>query len=360
MVLDRENEAKKGATQNTKYTGVDIVRIVSTIFVFIIHFRLNIQPWESYSNFVNLYNSYIKQFLAFFMWSIIDTAVPIFLIISGFCNYKYEEVTFKSYITKIIKNYLPYFVACIFYLITYIFIGEVKDINGILQWAKKVTNFSLSYMWYMGSYLILLLLMPFINRAVKKLSNKEHIILICILILAVSMPTTINLYKENILNEYYVKGFNIVLYYIIGTFFRKNVDLINTKLISKMTIIATITILISFILLPISNMKIFNTNGILYLVVSISIFVNILYYGNKIKENKAIMKLSSVTIFMYMIGWNYERIIYFLYGTKIFTNNIIYCIIFIIGEIVVTALISIILKKVLDKATKRILKILNV
>ncbi len=108
--------------------------------------------------------------------------VFVFMIISGYFSCTGQTVFPKK---KLINTYLP----VIFYslsipLVVYSFnLGKVSE----MQWARSAFPL-LSRTWYfMTLYVVVLLLSPFINKAVSQLSRKEYLYLLGILFFILSV-----------------------------------------------------------------------------------------------------------------------------------------------------------------------------
>ena len=149
--------------------GLDIVRVLAIVFVFITH-AINIRGVLNVNQLSFKWTIYmIFRFLAM-------TSVPLFLLLTGYLNNK-KEISKKYYkgIVPLIFSYVVIsiveIIATAFY--THISTGAPFSINIPLS-IIQILNFSANgYAWYFEMYIGLFLLIPFLNILYDNLNDKK-------------------------------------------------------------------------------------------------------------------------------------------------------------------------------------------
>jgi len=182
--------------------GIDIVKTVAVLFVVGIHFYLATGYYSSPIGSMKMYVMTVGRWLFI-------TGVPLFMIITGYL--KKEKLPSKSHYMSIIPILISYVVICSFRMILEHFLwGEAIGIESV----KKLLSYQSA--WYVGMYVGLMLICPFINILWKNLSKKEH------QILAVSMVMITMMYSLiGYVFPYYFQGMYPITYYIIGMYIRE-------------------------------------------------------------------------------------------------------------------------------------------
>lgn len=129
-----------------RFLGIDIVRTIAIFSVIAGHFWVLNTPYRKV-NFDGSFSMFV-QGMGYFFFGI---GVPLFLLMTGYLNYK--KVTFdKKYlkgILKVIYSYL-FFSALTYLFRTYYLHENIGFIGGI----KKTLDFSLiSYAWYIEMWI---------------------------------------------------------------------------------------------------------------------------------------------------------------------------------------------------------------
>ena len=203
-------------TKQKRILGLDIIRVLAVIFVFITHaiaYRgvLNNNPlsfkWTVYM---------VIRFLAM-------SCVPLFLLLTGYLNSK-KEIS-KKYYTGIIPILLSYVVISILEIVgTSLYLKTPISIKtSIIQILNFTAN---GYAWYFEMYIGLFLLIPFLNRLYDSLEQKkEKIILIATLAFLTFLPQITKSFKVgdtwlNITPDYWQIIYPITYFYI-GKFIKE-------------------------------------------------------------------------------------------------------------------------------------------
>ena len=152
-----------------RYVGLDIVRVCAILFVIAGHFMvLNTRFYQS--DFKGA--SMIAQgtFLQLFL-----VGVPLFIILTGYLNSS-KSVTYKYYGggVRVIVSYLFFSVVTIAFRKYYL-----QDSSSWLDWLISIANFSaIPYGWYIGMWIGLFLLAPFLNILYGHIPSKRQKLLL--------------------------------------------------------------------------------------------------------------------------------------------------------------------------------------
>lgn len=331
--------------------NIDIIRIIAVVFVLIVHLLSNTNEWIfSYSKIVEQTQQVLLSVL---LVSLLETAIPLFLIISGFCNVKKTHFDKEKLIQNTIKIYFPYLICCGLYLITN---NIVHDFGSLKEYLFLLISFDLPYMWYLGAYLLLLLLMPFLNNLFVNLKQKEQTFILIVLFMFIIIPGTINSYYGKIMTEYYVQGLDFIFYYLIGCYLH-NLKLSNSS-VYKLNIVTFCTFFCYYFALPLTEYLVVSRNHFVIFMLTITIFIDIFSLFEDKSDCKFVSLLAQKSLLIYMLSWNFERLFYHYFGTDIFLLNFVNCFIFICAEIVIVLIFSMALDSILKKMEDRLCTII--
>lgn len=193
--------------------GADVVRIAAGIMVLTLHFFLR-------NGF------YYREMTGFFGISALTvrfitlSCVPLFVMLSGYLKVR-KEWSWAYY-----KSLLPIIVSYVLISLMHLpyKILVVKERHSVSEWIMEFLNFDLAeYGWYVGMYIGLFLLSPFLNRMWNACRNrKEHTVLTLTLISVTFLTSTVNTLTAsdaNLLPAYFT-GMYYITYYILGCFIR--------------------------------------------------------------------------------------------------------------------------------------------
>ena len=144
--------------------GLDILRVLAIVFVFITH-SINIRGVLNVDQLSFKWTIYmIFRFLSM-------TCVPLFLILTGYLNNK-KELS-KKYYKGIIPLIFSYVVISVLEIVATAIYTKVP-INVPVS-LIQILNFSANgYAWYFEMYIGLFLLIPFLNILYDNLPDKKH------------------------------------------------------------------------------------------------------------------------------------------------------------------------------------------
>lgn len=178
-------------------TGIDIVKTVAVIFVVCAHFYLSCGYYSEPLISMKMY------VMTYFRWFFL-IAIPLFMMLTGYL--KGNKTISKAHYFSLIPIIITYFIISIIrMLVENRMYGTIHTFESGL---KSLFNYQIA--WYVGMYVSLMLICPFLNILWKNLNKKEHIILVCSLAF-ISMLYPVVLY---IAPSYWQMLYPIGYYYI--------------------------------------------------------------------------------------------------------------------------------------------------
>ncbi len=204
---------------NARDSNVELLRIISTLGVIILHINSGGGGFAYVSDLVP--NFHIMLFIELFF----ICAVNVFILIFGYFNYEKDNARLSKPL------------SLLFQLIVY---SEGRYLINCVLKKESVTVSRFLYKlipmnWYISLYVVLFLLAPYINRLLKTISRHSFEVLLGIMLLMFSVwPTFLDLLSERFntsLSSMHTIGtngsgqgytiINFVLLYIIGVYIRK-------------------------------------------------------------------------------------------------------------------------------------------
>ena len=287
-------------------SNFELMRIVSMIMIIIWHLILFGNFYESSSGMTRIFLDFLKVLLV--------VHVNSFILLSGHFQCEKE---FKF--SKFLKLFnLIWFYKVIILLIV-LFIGFTS--LSTLDILKNLSPINYNDYWFLGSYLVLYLISPMLNKVINNSSKKSLLKYIIVIFLIVSILSTFTI-EEAFFNNYGYSISNFILLYFIGAYIRKYPIKIK-KLTNKTKQLLLIGgylffSLFNFLLLYFSY-QIENINSISNYISSI--FKSSFYYDNpfviicsilfflffknlNIKSSKVINLISSTVLGVYLIHNN--------------------------------------------------------
>lgn len=200
-------------------SNFELLRIIAMIFIILHHFVVH-QP----DSFINMNIMSSSNFIYSLFFSGGKFGVALFIMITG---YFMIDKDFKF--IKLIKLELQ----VLFYTISIFLLATIFNINefSLLELFKSLFPIIFKKYWFVISYFILMLFVPYINKSLNSLSKNDYIklLIICSILVIVS----------NIKLEYINETIMMLYYYIIGSYIKKyNQDF---KRIEKLSFILSIT-----------------------------------------------------------------------------------------------------------------------
>ena len=272
-------------TNKFRNSNIELLRIICLIFIILHHSfcHSNIQITKLNINYGLLY------FLQYFG----RVANNIFVIITGY--YMVNKKTNKKTITKLICETIFYSYIILF---IYLLFAHEKNIELIL---KSIIPILSNSNWFVTSYLLLYISIPYINILIKNISKKEHFLLISFMLLCFSILPTISL-----LEQYFSCYIWFICLYLVGSYlqlYRNEENFSKSKYILIFSIVSLI-VEIAFEYYFHTNIHyIGEVNNFIIFTLAIGIFIEFAY-----KEgfyNKYINYVASSVLGIYLIHDNF-------------------------------------------------------
>lgn len=187
-------------TESKRLQGIDVIRLIAVCFVIMVHALFPAGYYES-----TMIGT--PMFLLTYFRSFLICCVPLFMTLIGYLNlHKNLE---KRYYKKLIWVLLSYIIICILYELYRIITGNQVTVRDVID-----EIFLFQHAWYVGMYIGIFLLTPFLNIIWRGLdSRKNRIVLLFILILITSLHSVTNNYIA-----YYWQVIYPITYYFAGCF----------------------------------------------------------------------------------------------------------------------------------------------
>lgn len=329
----------------TRSSNLELLRIILILMIITLHyFHANIGGL-----FGNVETNTLNYYISHFIEALCICAVNTFIIITGYFSYKKESIK----IAKVLKLiFLMAFYGLLIAIIYIICTHTPLSINTL-----KIVFVSTFSRWFVIIYTILYLLIPFINKLINNLDEKQlKTLLIINFFVFYFLYTFIN--KATMVD----KGYGIVNFinlYLIGAYIRKYKDQPIKKAYCFIVylVCAIFTTIFSFF-----AGRAYDYATVFNLIGAIALFC--LFKEIKIKDSKFINKLSSYTFAVYIIHENklFSQFLYRnIFHTQLYWNNnmmILHLIISVIGIYLLCVLIesirSILLKRICDDNIEKI------
>lgn len=308
-------------TKKHRAAGIDILKTLAVVFVVCVHFFMKTYYYKTpVDNSIMFLQSYLR-------W-IFVTSVPLFLLCTGYLEWKKEAGA--EYYRKIFRVVIPYAlisIICIFWNIAFF----DKSI-GFREGIYSIFNFSAdSYSWYVNMYIGLFFLIPVFNYAIKALDRKRLGYVIISLVFIIAAPSFFNPILKLHPDFRFIyfpdwwKGIYPVMYYFVGAYISKYRPTVKKSVC--IAVIAGVPSLQTLLQMYLNSVKFDNWrftdySNILTLVLSTSIFL--LLYQVDIKHNapkKIFRKISSLTLEIYLLSNLTDKGIYGHFKENVFPQN---------------------------------------
>ena len=284
-----------------RQSGPDLIRSIACFFVVGAHFYLN----------MNYYNEPMAGGKMFVMtacrWLFV-TAVPLFFMLTGY--FKKNKTAQRGHYMALIPLVISYVVISVAKMILYNRL--YGRIYGVKEMFVNLGNYQIA--WYMGLYLCVFLLIPFLNKAWYALDTKEQNILIG------TMAFLCTIYPVwNYIAPSYFIGTYPVLFYFLGIAVRDRRPRPSRLLL--LGIIAATVIVEALISMFFTSTGTFDWNlistadgtyGTLFISIC-TVCIFLLLYDTDIKNGavrRILASISGVSFEIYLFAGAYDAIIY--------------------------------------------------
>ncbi len=279
---------------NKRESNFELLRIISMLFIVVCHMANN--------------NEYLMQNTAFSISNFIHCffsaggklGVILFILITG-----YFMVNSKIKIKKIILLELQVLFYSYFLLLLAYFLGKDISINQVV---KSLFPNLFKVHWFVSSYFFVYLCIPFLNKLINVMSNKEYKQLLVIgFVFLILIPSLIIVQSPISIFIY------LFYYYMVGAYIRLYGDDLKKKYCYFISFIISYLVII-FLTMFFKKLSFNNAN-----------FVDYVYFYAK--TSSIFMMISSISLFLFFknlsIGYYkwINRIASFSFGVYIFHDN---------------------------------------
>ncbi|MFD1419116.1 acyltransferase family protein [Companilactobacillus keshanensis] len=254
-------------------------------------------------------NQLSDAFYSLFYLPLGDIGVYAFVMITGYYlgSKEYDE---KRTLRKAVSIYTQlYFYSILFFLVAIYLKMPLKENYSI--W-KSIMPLTFNHYWFVTAYILLMLFLPYINRAVANLSRSRFIYLLVILIASCSIFPLIN---NNVASESVGLGI-LITAYLVGLYIRKFVKKSNWNyLIGIVLFVVNLAIIYGKMYYDIVFSKNRYTNiytGFFALICSLGLFLIFITFKahfngviNQVAKHMFAVYLITENIFVLTKMWNY-------------------------------------------------------
>jgi len=291
---DQEIENK-----SVRQSGIELLRIILILMILVVHYFHG----EKGGLFNNVDKNSFNYYISHIIESFCIIAVNVFILITGYFSVK------KNYV-KVSKAINLYAIA-IFYGFVFLIFSVIRTDNSLIMNMKDLYT-SVCCNWFLDIYCILFLFIPFINKLLNSISQKQFKLLLFISVVVFNVISIVN---NIVLKDGGYGIINFIILYMIGAYINKYdvKPFLNKKIICILIITICTAITFAFSLY---NLKAWDYSSIFNVIASVAMF---LIFRNMKFESSIINKLSSYTFSVFIIHTN-RFISNFLYR-DIFKSN---------------------------------------
>lgn len=295
--MDNNNN---NTTGNTRQSGPDLIRTFACIFVVGAHFYLNMGYYDTPMEGAKM------AVMTSLRWLFL-TAVPLFFMLTGY--FKKNKKADRAHYMALVQLVIAYVVISVGKMILYNHL--YGKIYGIKEIFANLGNYQIA--WYMGLYLCVFLLIPFLNKAWYALDEREQNILLLTLVFLCTIYPVFNYIAPS-----YFIGTYPVLFYFFGIAVRDRNIKVNKLLLFAALII---TILIeTLITMKCTRTGVFDWNlistpdtyGTIFITIC-TLCVFLMFYDVDIRSKvirRLLSSISGVSFEIYLFAGAYDAIIY--------------------------------------------------
>ena len=249
--------------------NIDLLKCIAIVFVVGVHFFLH-------TNYYGQSFTFKSIFLSSFIWMILMTCVPLFIMTTG---YLMKDKTYsEDYFIKLLPVIGIYALTAAVYTFSDMRVVNEEYLGKLFE---NIFSFS-HYAWYVNLYIGLYMLIPFLNAGFNSLtSRKNQVVVLGILVLFTIVPPTLSLLNNNeqnfmilphIIPDYW-KGLWPITYYLLGAFLASSKKKSSFK--ELVFVIFILDILSIFGLVAISE----TSFGIEYSVLPVFLLSSLIFYS---------------------------------------------------------------------------------
>jgi len=203
----------------TRESGMDVIKALATFFVVALHFYLS----------CGYYNSFIASKKMYVMTTgrwIFITAVPMFLMATGY--FKIRKEVNRAHYMSLIPIIITYIVLCTFRMLCEN--AVYGKIHTLSSGVKGLLNYNAA--WYVGMYVALMLICPFLNKIWHACDKREHrILLISLIAITMAYPLIPYVFPS------YFQYMYPITYYFIGAYIKEYRPKVNRFILAGLVVV---------------------------------------------------------------------------------------------------------------------------
>ena len=288
--------------------NINLIKCIAVFSVISVHFFLN-------NGFYDILMLGSKAYIGIIFRTLFMICVPLFIITTGYLM-KNKSLS-KKYYLGLSRVLIIYLIDAILYLYyNSIYNNTSFSIRYIV---KSILSFKIGYSWYIKMYLGLFLLIPFINLIYNNLTNKKQKQILILTMLSLTSFQGIFNIKYILIPDWWISIYPLT-YYFIGCYLKEYKININRYL--NILLFIMILIVSSLINIYFSNGNKFvwgiynDWSSIFNLLTSVLVFIFIINLDfSKVskKVNRVIVKISELSLGMYLSSSVVDDFLYFHY-----------------------------------------------
>ena len=325
-------------------SNLELLRIVCILMILTLHYNNSTIGGA----FENVEIGSLNYYLINILESISTVAVNSFILITGYFSYKKESVK----LSKIFNLLYICIVYGILIFLGYFIVTKNINLSIIEQFIKTIFD-----RWFVIIYIILYLLIPYINKLISNLNEEKMRRLIIINFIFFYLWITI--FTNTTIKDRGYGIINFINLYLIGAYIRKYKDEYIPKY--KTLLIYIICVIATVLLSICTKRSAFIYSTVFNLIGSISLFLT--FKNIKMKDSRIINYLSTFTFSTYIIHEN-SFISKFLYRNIFKCDNyyndsymIFNYIYTVLGIYILCILVEIVRRFIMKKLDKKVEKI---
>ena len=186
--------------QTKRKSNIELLRVISMLMVITLHSlgRGALKYYETIG---------VGYALFWFMETLSYVAVNVFVLISGYFMIKQKAKPLK--IVKLLFQIEFYSLICL--VIAKLVFHEQINLKDLIYIFFPFTS---NTYWFASSYAILLVISPFLNKAILSMERRQHLTVICVLLILFCVIPSFTFWSYNLLSGGYDFVWFTVLYFI--------------------------------------------------------------------------------------------------------------------------------------------------
>ncbi|MEN2768506.1 acyltransferase [Ornithinibacillus xuwenensis] len=313
----------------------ELLKIISILMVIVLHYFNS----RMGGGFGNVNDGTFNNYFMYYVESLSIIAVNCFIMITGYFLIVKESIRFRK-VTNLV-------VITVFYGILFLVINGIINNQVGSNWFNLDTlSHAISPVydakWFVGSYIALYLLTPYINKVLKSLTKKQYLRFLVIYIILFSITPTIFYYISYNDRGYGVLSF--IMFYAIGGYLRKYPLKVNKKWLFLLGYLFSTTITFVLALKVIGHGSFFSYNTIFNVM---STFFLFMFFSNIKIKSRIINYLAGFTFPIYLIHTDIS-IRNYVYNNILETHRFWNSGLLYIGHLIITVVITFIVCIMID------------